>query len=68
LWSMPNATREAIGQALEAKFTFLIEKLGAAGTRALAEKHAPFVPGSYPAFAAVVGAAQGPEDVSGLAD
>ncbi len=68
LWSMPSAAREAIGSALEAKFTFLLEKLGGAGTRALAERHAPFVPGSFPTPGAPVAATKGPEDVSGLSD
>jgi fructose/tagatose bisphosphate aldolase len=68
MWNLPSEAREAIGGALEAKFAFLIEKLGAAGTRALAERHAPFVPGSFPALGAAVGAAHGPEDVSGLSD
>ena len=68
MWSLPPVVREAIGAALEAKFVFLLEMLGAAGTRALAEKHAPFVPGSFPVLGAVVAATRGPEDVSGLSD
>ncbi|HEV2105078.1 MAG TPA: class II fructose-bisphosphate aldolase [Candidatus Eisenbacteria bacterium] len=68
LWSLPADTRAAIGAALEQRFTFLLTRLGAAGTRALAETHAPFVPGSFPAAPAGVGAAAGPEDVTGLSD
>ena len=68
LWGLPAATREAIGKSLEDKFVFLITKLAAGGTRALAEKHAPFVPGSFPAAGAKVGAARGGEDVTGLSD
>ncbi|MEO5617946.1 MAG: class II fructose-bisphosphate aldolase, partial [Candidatus Eisenbacteria bacterium] len=68
LWSMPVAARQAIGQALEDKFRFLLTQLAAGGTRALAEKHAPFVPGSFPSAAATVGAGKGPEDVTGLSD
>ena len=68
MWSIPGAAREEIGRALEDKFAFLIEKLGAAGTRAVAERHAPFVPGSFPHLGSVVAASKGPEDVSGLAD
>jgi fructose/tagatose bisphosphate aldolase len=68
MWELPLATREAIGSALEEKFTFLLEKLGTRGTRALAEKHAPFVPGSFPTPGAAVPASGGPEDVSGLSD
>jgi len=41
-------TRAAIGQTLERKFAFLLEKLEVTGTRSLAEQHAPFVPGSFP--------------------
>jgi len=68
MWNLPTAARDAIGAALEAKFTFLLEKLGTAGTRAVAEKHAPFVPGSFPGAGSTVGAGKGPEDVSGLSD
>ena len=68
LWGMAPSVRAAIGQSLENKFHFLIQKLRASGTRALAEKHAPFVPGSFPIPGAGVAAMQGPEDVSGLSD
>ena len=66
LWSLP--ARAEIGRALEEKFTFLLTRLAAEGTRALAEKWAPFVPGSFPAVGATVGAAKGAEDVTGLSD
>jgi hypothetical protein len=68
MWSVPPAAREAIGAALESKFAFLLERLGTAGTRALAEKHAPLVPGSFPTLGGAVAAHKGPEDVSGLSD
>ena len=68
LWSMAAPVRQAIGQALEERFTFLLRQLNAGGTRAVAEKYAPFVPGSFPVAAAAVGAGGGPEDVSGLSD
>ncbi len=72
LWGLPLETREAIARALEERFRLLLHKLRAAGTRALAAKHAPFVPGSFPAGpAATAGTrreAAGPEDVSGLSD
>jgi fructose-bisphosphate aldolase class II len=68
MWSLPTGAREAIGSALESKFAFLLERLGTAGTRALAEKYAPFVPGSFPALATAGAAARGPEDVTGLSD
>ena len=68
LWGLPASTRAAIGAALEEKFRFLIEKLAAGGTRALADRYAPFVPGTFPAAGSAVAAAKGPEDVSGLSD
>jgi fructose/tagatose bisphosphate aldolase len=68
MWGMAPSVRAAIGQSLEDKFRFLIQKLRASGTRPLAEKHAPFVPGSFPIPGAGVAAMQGPEDVSGLSD
>ncbi len=68
MWSMPAAAREAIGQALEERFSFLLRQLQAGGTRAVAEQHAPFVPGSFPVAAHAVGAGKGPEDVTGLSD
>ena len=33
LWSMPDATKEAIGGTLEDRFRFLMEKLRVGGTR-----------------------------------
>lgn len=68
LWGLPAATREAIGRSLEDKFRFLIEKLAVSGTRALAEKWAPFVAGSFPEPGPGASAAKGPEDVTGLSD
>ena len=68
MWGLPGASREAIGAALEAKFTFLLEKLGTSGTRGVVERNAPFVPGSFPTLGTVVAATQGPEDVTGLSD
>jgi hypothetical protein len=68
LWGMPQDVRGAIGEALERKFRFLLERLAVVGTRPLAEHHAPFVAGSFPSVATVVPAAGGPEDVSGLSD
>src|SRR5262245_50620951 len=67
LWGLPADVRAAIGFALEEKFRFLLEKLAVSGTRALAERHAPFVPGSFPAIGSAV-IARGHEDVSGLSD
>jgi fructose-bisphosphate aldolase, class II len=67
LWSLPLPVRQAIGQALEEKFSFLLTKLGVTGTRALAERYAPFVPGSFPSVRSAVPAGS-PEDVTGLHD
>jgi len=36
--------------------------------RALAERHTPFVPGSFPIPGAAVASVQGAEDVTGLSD
>jgi len=68
LWDLPAETRAAIAKSLEEKFSFLLLKLKADGTRAMAEKHAPFVAGSFPVAGAAVGAGRGPEDVTGLSD
>jgi len=67
LWSLPPAAREAIGGALEEKFLFLLDRLGTSGTRALSEKHTPFVPGSFPKPVAET-AVRAHEDVTGLSD
>uniref|UniRef100_A0A832I5S8 Aldolase n=1 Tax=Eiseniibacteriota bacterium TaxID=2212470 RepID=A0A832I5S8_UNCEI len=68
LWSLPAEVRAAIGASLEEKFGFLLTKLETAGTRALAERWAPDVPGAFAGAAAAVGAARGAEDVTGLSD
>ncbi len=67
IWSLPAATRAEIGKTLEAEFRLLFQKLQVTGTGALAAKHAPFVPGSFPVLGSV-GAGKAAEDVSGLAD
>ena len=68
MWAMPAQARAAIGKSLEERFTFLLTQLKAGGTRALAEKYAPFVASAFPTALASVGATQGPEDVTGLSD
>jgi fructose/tagatose bisphosphate aldolase len=68
LWAMPVEVRAAIGERLEERFGFLLTQLKAGGTREMAAKHAPFVPGSFPVFAESIGAVKGPEDVTGLSD
>jgi fructose/tagatose bisphosphate aldolase len=67
LWSLPAEVRGAIGEALEDKFRFLLQKLRVTGTTALAARWAPFVEGAFPSAGSTV-AARGPEDVSGLSD
>jgi hypothetical protein len=68
LWGLPAETRAAIAKSLEEKFSFLLLKLRADGTRAMSEKHTPFVAGSFPVAGAAVGAGRGHEDVTGLSD
>jgi hypothetical protein len=68
MWSMPAAVRDPIGRALEEKFAFLLDKLAVRGTRAMAERWAPFVPGSFPSLGAGVAAGRAHEDVTGLSD
>jgi fructose/tagatose bisphosphate aldolase len=68
MWSLPADVRAGIGRSLEEKFTFLLTKLAVGGTRALAERWSPFVPGSFPGAGATVGATRGAEDVTGLSD
>jgi hypothetical protein len=68
LWSLPAETRADIARSLEEKFSFLLLKLKADGTRAMAEKHTPFVAGSFPLAGAPALAGRGPEDVTGLSD
>lgn len=70
LWGLPAPTRQAIGQALEDKFRFLLLKLRADGTRGLVERNTPFVPASFPVLAAAAASSSpaGHEDVSGLSD
>ena len=65
---MPASVRAAIGKSLEDKFVFLLTKLAAGGTRAVAERHAPFVPGTFPIESSAVHAGKGAEDVTGLSD
>src|SRR5439155_889936 len=48
LWDLPAEVRTAIGRSLEDKFTFLLTKLGASGTRSMAAELSPFVPGAFP--------------------
>jgi fructose/tagatose bisphosphate aldolase len=40
-WTLPEATRAAIGQELEAKLTFLFEQLSVGGSLGIVNKHVP---------------------------
>jgi fructose/tagatose bisphosphate aldolase len=68
LWGLSPAVREAIGATLEEKFTFLLQKLAVGGTRALADKYAPFVAEAFPKTGLSHATGRGPEDVQGLSD
>ena len=62
------APADRVDTAVQAGITFLLTQLKVGGTRAIAEKYAPFVASAFPTALASVGAAQGPEDVTGLSD
>jgi fructose/tagatose bisphosphate aldolase len=68
LWALPAATRAAIGASIEQRITFLLQQLCVQNTRALTEKYAPFVPGTFPVAGSTVGAGKGHEDITGLSD
>jgi len=68
IWGISPDIRESMRGSLQQKFEFLLGKLALRGTRGLAERHAPFVAGSFPAAAETATAGRGPEDVSGLSD
>ncbi|MEO8032945.1 MAG: class II fructose-bisphosphate aldolase [Acidobacteriota bacterium] len=52
MWHMAEAAKQPIIDALEAKFEFLMEKLGVFDTRSIVEKHVPVSAGDLPAYAA----------------
>jgi hypothetical protein len=52
MWEMPKNAKDAIIGELEAKFEFLMEKLGVYGTRGVVEKYVPLRAGEMPAYAA----------------
>jgi hypothetical protein len=68
LWGLPPGVREAIGQSLEDKFTFLLEQLAVGGTRTMAEQYAPQVAGAFPELGTGMPTVHMAEDVSGLSD
>jgi len=52
MWEMPADAKKSIIGELEAKFEFLMEKLGVFGTRAVVEKYVPLRSADMPAYAA----------------
>ena len=68
IWDIAPDARQAIRDTLQQKFEFLFGTLALKGTRALAEKYAPFVPSTFPQLGHGLAAGRGPEDVSGLSD
>lgn len=51
LWDLPAQNKQPIVDALEAKFEFLMSKLGVYDTRDVIEKHVPAVAADLPAYA-----------------
>jgi hypothetical protein len=68
MWGLPANVRAEIGATLEQKFTSLLGMLERPRHRAMARKHAPFVPGSFPKAGGARARPRGPEDVAGLHD
>jgi fructose/tagatose bisphosphate aldolase len=52
MWEMNDEAKQPIIRDLEAKFEFLMEKLGVFGTRDIVEKHVPAAAGDLPIYAA----------------
>ena len=52
MWDMGEEAKGPIIQELEAKFEFLMEKLGVFGTRDIVARHVPLSAGALPAYAA----------------
>src|SRR5438132_8642804 len=52
LWELPAESKEPIVKELEAKFEFLLEKLGVFGTKEIVGKHVPISTDALPAYAA----------------
>src|SRR5437868_5001933 len=50
MWELPPANKGPIINDLEAKFEFLMEKLGVAGTKDLVAKYVPAVPADLPEY------------------
>ena len=52
MWELPAQNKQPIIDELEAKFEFLMEKLGVFGTRDVIAKFVPFATGAMPEYAA----------------
>jgi fructose/tagatose bisphosphate aldolase len=52
MWEMGDEAKQPIIRDLEAKFEFLMEKLGVFGTKDIVEKHGPAAAGDLPVYAA----------------
>jgi fructose/tagatose bisphosphate aldolase len=52
MWEMSDEAKQPIIRDLEAKFEFLMEKLGVFGTKDIVEKHVPAAAGDLPVYAA----------------
>jgi fructose-bisphosphate aldolase, class II len=52
MWDMPDAAKQPIIDELEAKFEFLMEKLGVFDTRGIVARHIPISAGDLPAYRA----------------
>ena len=52
MWDLPASEKQPILDAIEAKFEFLMDKLGVFNTRDLTEKHIPLRPADLPEYAA----------------
>ena len=52
MWDLPPDAKQPIIDAIEAKFEFLMEKLGVFNTRDVTKKHIPLRPADLPEYAA----------------
>jgi fructose/tagatose bisphosphate aldolase len=52
MWHMPDSAKQPIIDALEAKFEFLMEKLGVFNTKEIVAKHVPISASDLPAYRA----------------
>ena len=52
MWEMPDSAKQPIIDELEAKFEFLMEKLGVYDTKSIVNKHVPISTTELPAYTA----------------